>query len=336
MRKAFRDFERLDCCPHFINNIVKESCKIDYIKSTIESCSDLVRYLKISGHNNEFHKTMKSAVPTRFNSVLDMIDSIIDNWQRLNEVLNRENEMNRLQNINLIMIKELSKFLKPFKHWSNYCEQSKSPSLYVVWIAIDSIIKHCAIKETDEHLITLMKVKCLCYIEKKFVLHKFHRIATFLNPNFKTLKFASSSLFDCTVADVKDMYRDMPDIETSSNIRTSISSTSTIESEISSYCNETFDEGEVEAYIRLNFAVDLSINPVDWWNQKTKDFPKLSKLAIAIHAIPASSTPSERAFSQSGSVITEKRVSLNPEAVEDILIIRSDSDKFSENSIWNW
>lgn len=203
MKKAFKDFERINCFPHFPNNVVKEACKIDYIKSTIDSCSDLVRYLKISGHNNEFDKAMKSAVPTRFNSVLDMIDSMIENWQKLNEILIRENELHRLHNIDITMLRQISNFSKPIKHWSNIGERSKIPSLYIVWIAIDSVIKHCAVKENDEHLITLMKVKCLCYIEKSFVLHRFHRMATFLNPNFKSLKFASSSLRDCTITDLK-------------------------------------------------------------------------------------------------------------------------------------
>lgn len=337
MKKAFKDFERLNCFPHFVNNIVKEACKIDRIKTLIENCSDLVRYLKISGHNNEFQKTMKSAVPTRFNSVLEMIQSIIENWSKVNEILTRENETHRLLGIDCQLMIQIKEFLQPFKHWSVFAERSKQPSLYIVWIAIDSIIKYCAIKDNDEHLITLMKVKCICYIEKSFVLHKLHRIATLLNPNFKCLKFATSSLFLTTVAELREMLNKLPDPETPSNRRTSTSSSaSSLESEISSYCNETFSEDEVDAYIRIKFPVDLTINPIDWWNSKQEDFPKLSKLAMAIHSIPASSTPSERAFSSSGSILTEKRTNLNPDCVEDMLLIRSDSEKFAENSIWNW
>lgn len=130
------------------------------------------------------------------------------------------------------------------------------------------------------------------------------------------------------------MFREMPEIVTPVNNRNSISSSTTIESEMSSYCNETIEEDEVDAFIHLIVPVDLTINPADWWNSKKEEFPKLSKLAVAIHSIPASSTPSERVFSQSGAIITEKRVNLSPDAVEDILLIRSDSDKFSQNSIW--
>lgn len=337
MKKAFKDFERLNCFPHFLNNVVKESCKIDHVKSTIESCSDLVRYLKISGHNNEFEKPMKSAVPTRFNYVIDMIDSIIFNWEKLNEVLRRENEIDRLDNINVTILNQISSFLKPFKNWSDKTETSKEPSLFLVWIAIDSLIKHCTMNDTDEHLVTLMKVKCICYIEKSFVLHKYHRLAKFLNPNFKSLKFASQSLHGTTINDLRQLLNSMSEVEQPVlNRRTSTSSTSTIDSEMSIYCDEITFEDEVDSYISLNVPVDLSLNPANWWDNKKVDFPKLSKLATAIHAIPASSTPSERGFSQSGAVLTPKRTNLNPECVEDILIIRSDSGKFAGHSIWKW
>lgn len=99
MKKAFRGFSRLNCFPHFLNNTAKEACKIDFIADTIKLCSDLVRYIKISGLNNEFEIPVKSAAPTRFNSYLVMIDSLIKNWDQLVELLNRENESERLEGI---------------------------------------------------------------------------------------------------------------------------------------------------------------------------------------------------------------------------------------------
>lgn len=318
IKKALQDFTRLNCFPHFMNNTVGEACKIDTIQATVKRCRELVRYIKISGINNEFHISIKSAVKTRFNSVLTMIDSIVLNWTKLNDILIRENEQSRIQNIDIGILKQIIDFLKPFKHWSDYSEQSKRPSLCNVWIAIDSIIKHCAVKDDDEHLITLMKVKALCYIEKRFVLHKLHRISTFLNPNFKCLRFASSSMYEKTLADTREMLANIPDAPvTEANRRESLSSASTIESEISSYCNNPTEEDEIDSYIRLNHFTNLSLDPGVWWHDHRADFPKLSKLAIAIHAIPSSSTPSERAFSTSGAIITDRRVNLDPNSLED-------------------
>lgn len=337
IKNALQDFTRLNCFPHFMNNTVREACKIDIIQTTIKQCSELVRYMKISGLNNEFRIVLKSAVKTRFNSTLIMIDSIMLNWAKLNDILIRENEQHRINNIEFDTLKQMNDFLKPFKHWSDHSEKSKSPSLCNVWIAIDSIIKHCAVGEDDEHLTTLMKVKALCYIEKRFVLHKFHRIATFLNPNYKCLKFASVSLYEKTINDTREMMASIPDTDAEAQVlmnrRESVSSASTIESELSNYCN-IVEEDELDAYIRQNHFTDLSLDPGVWWYEHRKDYPKLSKVAIAIHAIPSSSTPSERVFSGAGLVVTDHRTNLNPNSIEDILVLRSQAEKFSSNNIW--
>lgn len=117
--------------------------------------------------------------------------------------------------------------------------------------------------------------------------------------------------------------------------RSSSSSVSTIDSEISNYFNESVDEDEIDKYVRLNFSSETQIEPVVWWFERKRDFPKLSRLAIAVHGIPASSTPAERSFSISEGIITDKRMNIDPMAVENLLIIRSESVKFNDNSIWN-
>lgn len=94
------------------------------------------------------------------------------------------------------------------------------------------------------------------------------------------------------------------------------------------------DEDEIDKYMNLNVARDIKVNPAVWWNERKVDFPNLGPLAIAVHGIPASSTPAERCFSISNAIITERRSNINPSTVEDILIIRSDSEKFTDNSIW--
>lgn len=132
------------------------------------------------------------------------------NWDKIIIILTREIEYHRLENIDLEVLVQLRSFLKPFKQWSDYTETSLRPSLFNVWIAIDSVIQHCAVQDGDAHLVTLMKVKALCYIEKRFVLHKLHRMATFLTPNFKSLRFASRELYELTVKEAKEFLNTIP------------------------------------------------------------------------------------------------------------------------------
>lgn len=67
----------------------------------------------------------------------------------------------------------------------------------------------------------------------------------------------------------------------------------------------------------------LTNNPLDFWRMNQNEFPLLSRVARQLHSIPASSAAVERQFSGAGLVINERRTSLHPDQVDNILFIRS-------------
>ncbi|UJR29925.1 hypothetical protein I4U23_017472 [Adineta vaga] len=81
---------------------------------------------------------------------------------------------------------------------------------------------------------------------------------------------------------------------------------------------------ELDRY--LNFELEklkLSSNPLKFWTDQYEKFPRLARLARRIFSIPATSTSVERQFSGAGLIIQERRTSLNPEQLDNILLIRS-------------
>ncbi|CAF1443614.1 unnamed protein product, partial [Didymodactylos carnosus] len=66
-----------------------------------------------------------------------------------------------------------------------------------------------------------------------------------------------------------------------------------------------------------------AVESLPFWKENELKFPNLSLLARLLFSIPATSTGVERQFSAAGFVINERHVSLNPETVEDILLVRS-------------
>ncbi|XP_031635229.1 uncharacterized protein LOC116348390 [Contarinia nasturtii] len=60
-----------------------------------------------------------------------------------------------------------------------------------------------------------------------------------------------------------------------------------------------------------------------WWFKHRTIFPNLFKLFMRISAIPASSAPSERCFSVTGQVISERRSCILPQNVENIIMCRN-------------
>ena len=60
----------------------------------------------------------------------------------------------------------------------------------------------------------------------------------------------------------------------------------------------------------------VEFNPLDWWKDHKSKFPFLINTVKTIFCIPATSVPSERAFSTAGNIVTKKRNRLVPQKVE--------------------
>lgn len=134
-----------------------------------------------------------------------------------------------------------------------------------VWISICEISSLCRTREDDPTYIKAAKARALSYIETKFVLHKLHRIAAFLNPNYKSLVFSTPSLRERTIIDTREMLgallREMPFVnELESNSKNSSTSNETNRrsssgsesSFLSNYYNPIENDfDEVDTYIAL-------------------------------------------------------------------------------------
>ena len=64
------------------------------------------------------------------------------------------------------------------------------------------------------------------------------------------------------------------------------------------------------------------MDQLEWWRHHEARFPLLSKIVKVVFTIPAASSKSERVFSVAGNVITPKRARLNPEKVEDLMVVK--------------
>ncbi|CAF4924085.1 unnamed protein product [Rotaria sp. Silwood1] len=92
------------------------------------------------------------------------------------------------------------------------------------------------------------------------------------------------------------------------------------ESEEYPFASKKIDE--LDRYLSLELdRSKLSSNPLDFWKEQHEKFPRLSRLARSIFSIPATSAGVEREFSAAGLVIQERRTNLNPEQLDNILLL---------------
>lgn len=79
-------------------------------------------------------------------------------------------------------------------------------------------------------------------------------------------------------------------------------------------------EKEIKSYLLIP-EVDSDVNPLAWWKTQEMNFPRLAKLAKKYLCVPASSSPSERAFSTGGNIVTCHRASLKPDNVDRLVFL---------------
>lgn len=157
-----------------------------------------------------------------------------------------------------------------------------------------------------------------------------HKAMTFLNPTMKKLNLINFSermeLHNDLEAHIKTY--EISDKSTP----TSIYSQDNVSSQSSSFldCFVSFDEVNAEAtpdseisnYVK--HPIISNVNLSKWWCDHSKTYPKLSRLFLKLSCIPATSASSERGFSTSGHIITDKRSMILPDNVNNLIIARND------------
>jgi len=80
------------------------------------------------------------------------------------------------------------------------------------------------------------------------------------------------------------------------------------------------EEGELQRYYRLR--IDQVDDPIKWWADRRAEFPRLSRLALDILAIPAMAADCERVFSIAKLMITSQRHRLQDQTIEMMQLLK--------------
>ena len=83
------------------------------------------------------------------------------------------------------------------------------------------------------------------------------------------------------------------------------------------------EDDELAAYMRQGPIRRENLNPILWWKDHQEEYPRLSKFALDILAIPAMSADPERTFSVTKLTVSSQRHGLSPEMLEEIQCLRN-------------
>src|SRR5436305_5334253 len=144
-------------------------------------------------------------------------------------------------------------------------------------------------------------------------------LAALLDPRFKRLEFASESLRNITHEQLKNVYQNIKSLTEENQAESRPTSSNSLLARM--FQNNYICEDEVANYLALP-KVHPDDCPLLWWKTNKTRFPVLSKLARKYLAIPATSTPSERLFSEASNIMTIKRTQLAPNTLENLVFCK--------------
>ena len=159
---------------------------------------------------------------------------------------------------------------------------------------------------------------------------------TILDPRFKKIAFSSADTAERTIerisGEVCNLIPNTTDESTSGTTTTQGTEQSLHESDLWG----SFDRKVAEASTRRTNSVESAVeirryvqekniprqeDPLAWWKQHALSYPHLSQLFKKYLCIPATSVPSERAFSKAGELVSKKRSNLKPSNVHMLLFL---------------
>lgn len=350
---------RLNCYAHLINNLVKFMLEDPTVKSIIQSASTLASYLKNAGLNQHLKSTVKTYSKTRWNCVYVMLATIVKNHDGIFDVLSEKQRAMRKNDLlpmitvlNMCELTKICNFLETFKSLTDLLEGDINETLHYVWPSYYSIKElleenPAAYDDNDptETLINVLKRRGIEYMQKnasdfKPTIH--HKVAAVLHPLMRALPKIDDSKRESIYKEVEEIIHTYKTNESSAPRIHQPQENSSLNRQpavIRDFfvcdTNNNVDNSpsndhrsELQKYLESNICMqDMDLKT--WWFNNKNVYPTLFKVFVRYSSVPATSAPSERAFSDSGLVVTNRRSTILPANVNDIIIARNKLIKHS-------
>lgn len=283
-------------------------------------------------------KSVKGMIETRWNTVFDMIDSILPQYNEIASLLLQKNKFHLIQHIQREGLKDISDLLEFFKSKTNLLEGETDFNYHLVWQAMEEIRKHIRISDIDSELTKSMKSEAIEYIEKDIrrnILepNMLQKLAVFLHPIMKSLRklneiqrkevhnYANSFLLtENSTENTNQILSAVPQRITSRS-----SSFYDVDDEIHEADRfENIDNNyniELSKYIDMKITSSENFDLKSWWIGNKSTFPNLFNLFLRVQSITATSAASERSFSKCRHILNDQRSRTDPEFVNDLMVL---------------
>lgn len=334
--KALENYTRLNSSSHLFANVLDKSFEdTTELTETMQACKKVVKYLKKSNLQHKLPTSLINPYTTRWSSNYTMLKLIVDNWDDINTVLAETEQTKPLLHINISTLTSLVELCNNFEIVFKKMQACSSPSLCFALPSIYRIKGLCESNTTDISAISVLKGNISKNINAIWERNTtiWHKAAFFLFPPAASMQRTDiDNIKEFCISHTKSFENDtLTSSAPLSSALTSADLPSPSEDNQFFFSNmirnsaENSNESvrdEVERYSKATVHMTDDFHVIEWWKNHVKIYPRLSRFALEIHSVPASSAAAERAFSFAGN-ITEKRNRLVPKSLDSLLFLHS-------------
>ncbi|CAF1661599.1 unnamed protein product, partial [Rotaria magnacalcarata] len=331
--------------------------RVDTKNSTFAVFNVAVRELRkyanqSSGIQDKLPKTLKGGCGTRpWRSYFTVHDSLNDSFEALNIILRERQEQYRLFNIDPTLLNAIVQLMHPFSMIFDKLEMADQPTLQNVVPSYYRMMNDAQVNTNDYKIINELKTEIRICLDEKYLpsILALHWIVTYLDPSFKSFFFVlDPALLGIQKKEVRkglhilasdiihhfDTSRSLQHLSDnaprSPSKRIKNDPFADFRSGRTTQNQSIFDQTalakeldrQIQLYDTMEIDHDYDNNPFTFWHSHKGDLSILSKISKSLLVIPASSAESERHFSIAGQIVDELRSSLDPDAVEALVVLK--------------
>lgn len=286
---------------------------------------------------SQYTTTLKKECPTRWNSLLTMLESLLKSRQLVERCLASLRLFDKIPSVeDWQIIQDLVNFLQVFKKATELLSGSQYPTCSMALLFRSELASALEACTSDSRVIAELKRNMRAKFDNRFPVSDLHVCAAMLDPSQRHLAIIQQYLARCEINGVEFLSNMISKYcSTSAVMAATPGPTSSANNDdepawkkakqemIAKHTNVTSStDRELQQYRCISTASD---DLLQWWKRQADTFPKLSLLAQGILAVPATSAPSERVFSTAGLVLQAKRSSLAPENVNKIIFVHDNA-----------
>ena len=319
------EWQHFGCFAHTLQLGVKKAMDVPQISKALGRAKRLVSHFHHSSKSSSILRQKQSDlhysqlnlvqdVATRWNSSYYMMERILKQQQPLCAALLELRKTDLLPSDTEITGMEVFvEVMRPIVEITEVIGGEKRVTISAVRPLLHKLInQHLVVKPSDAQLTKNVKKAVLTDLKSRYndvAVETLLNAACFLDPRFKSLSFLTEEQRESTKAIIEIEAQKIASTTQQANeppekrrcqekdLMSLLEDVVDVPAEDTTLYAEGEAKKEILKYMLLNATTD---NPLKWWLENEKHFPLLARIARKYLCIPATSVPSERAFSVAG------------------------------------